>query len=75
MKHNIKTYHNLKCNECKTKPLYKDLKHNVLFCGVCGLIHENENEPIKLNNSFQVLKLMPLMTRHLFFNSSLLEDL
>lgn len=51
MKIEIKTYYNLKCSQCKTKPLYKDINKNIVFCGSCGLIHDTNNEPIKLNNN------------------------
>lgn len=66
MKDNIKTYYNLKCCQCKSKPLYKDINKNILFCGVCGLIHEKENKPIILNNRFTVLNRVNLINRVFF---------
>ena len=65
-----KTYYNLKCNECKSKPLIKDLKHDLIFCGVCGLVHENNIIPIMENANYLELTRMKINNKLFFFKKS-----
>ena len=70
MKINIKTYYNLKCSQCKTKPLYKDINKNIVYCSVCGLIHDTNHEPIKINKQYTELIRIPLLNNVRFIDVS-----
>jgi len=71
MKAPEKTFFNFKCNQCKNKPLIKDLKHNILYCGVCGLIHENNINPI-IENVYFIELIRNKTSQKLFFSRNLI---